>query len=86
MRNRRLLRMMAGEVRTPAERRLAREQRRQAKAAAEMESRVVLVDRIRQREEGKPGFKAMPFAGFGSQQVAAATGREDEGDGGGTEG
>jgi hypothetical protein len=85
MRNRRMLRMMAGEVRSPMERRLQREQRRQHKLAAEMEQRVVLVDKIRQREEGKPGFKAMPFAGFGTQQVAAGTGREDE-DGGGTEG
>ena len=56
--------------------------RRERKAAVAMAKRVVQADRIRQREEGKSGFKAMPYAGFGSAAVAHPTQtREDESDG-----
>lgn len=54
---------MAGLARTPAERRMAREHRRALKAAAQQEARVLLVDQIRQREQGEAGSKPMPFAG-----------------------
>ena len=67
MRNRRLLRMMAGEVRSPQERRQQRQQIKTDKAIREAEadrdSDVVLRDKILQRQEGKDGLKPMPFAG-----------------------
>jgi hypothetical protein len=62
MRNRRLLQMMAGQVRSPAERRADREVRRFRRLNSEAEQRLLLVDRIRQRELGVAGEKPMPFA------------------------
>lgn len=65
MRNRRMLMQMAGLARTSAERRVMREQRKAMRAAAQLEVKVILVDQIRQREQGVAGMKAMPFAGMG---------------------
>lgn len=62
MRNRRALQMMAGLARTPQERRSEREVRRFRKLNSEAEQRRVLVDRIRQREQGVAGERPMPFA------------------------
>jgi len=61
MRNRKLLRMMAGLTRTPQERRAERGVRRFRKLNAEAEQKMLLVDRIRQREQGEAGAKPMPF-------------------------
>lgn len=62
MRNRRLLRMMAGLARSPADRRAEREVRKFRKANAEAEQQMLLVDRIRQREAGEAGARPMPYA------------------------
>jgi len=62
MSDQRILKMMAGLSSTPAERKQRRVQRQEAKALRASEQRVKLIEQIMQREQGTPGFRAMPFA------------------------
>jgi len=55
--------MMAGMRRTRAERVAEREVIKFRRAMAEQEQRLLLVDKIREREKGMEGYRPMPFAG-----------------------
>ena len=62
MRHLRELKMMAGLGRTRAERVTERQIRRFRRQRAEQEQAMLLVDKIRQREQGVDGLPPMPFA------------------------
>ena len=62
MRRLRELQMMAGVVRTRAERATERQLRKFRRQAAEHEQAMLLADKIREREAGAAGSRPMPFA------------------------
>ena len=57
----RLLRMMAGDLRSPSERMAQREARSIAREAARMYQSAVLIDKIQRREKGDPDLPPMPL-------------------------
>lgn len=61
MRGNRLLRLMAGDLPSPADRHLAREQRRLARAQVEFNQMMQFVDRIKRREDGAEDLPPMPL-------------------------
>lgn len=61
MRRLRDLQMMAGMRSTPQERRVQREIRHFRRERAIAEQQMMLVDRIKEREQGMQGSKPMPF-------------------------
>jgi len=61
MRRLRELEMMAGQRKTRAERVAEREVIKFRRAMAEQEQRLLLIDKIRERERGAEGFRPMPF-------------------------
>lgn len=62
MRRLRALQMMAGLHRTRAERVTERQIRKFRRQVAEQEHRMMLADKIKERESGAQGMKPMPFA------------------------
>lgn len=62
MRQLRDLQMMAGFRKTPAERRTEREIRSFRRQRALAEQKMLLVDKIREREAGMQGTRPMPYA------------------------
>jgi len=62
MRKVRILEEMAGMRRTRAERVAERQVMRFRRQAQEYEQRMMLVDKIREREKGTEGMPPMPFA------------------------
>ena len=62
MRRMRMLQTMAGMVKTPYERRQQRETMRLQRLEREHELQMLLVDRIRERENGADGAPPMPLA------------------------
>lgn len=56
------MRMMAGELRTPQQRRVDRQIKRFRRDVAERDKEMLLLDKIRQREAGADGFPPMPYA------------------------
>ena len=61
MSTRRLLRMMAGEVKSPAERMGERIERAAKRDWARMTHYARLIERIQRRESGDPDLPPMPF-------------------------
>lgn len=61
MRRLRDLQMMAGMRKTPHERRAEREIRQFRRERSLAEQKMLLVDRIRERESGMQGAKPMPY-------------------------
>ena len=61
MRRLRELQMMAGIIRTRPERIADRQIRRFRRQRAEQEQAMLLVDKIREREQGSQGSKPMPY-------------------------
>jgi hypothetical protein len=58
---RRMLRMMAGEVKSPAERSMDREMRKIARIQADTYRLAQLVDKIQRREKRDPDLPPMPL-------------------------
>jgi hypothetical protein len=58
---RRMLRMMAGEVKSPAERSVDREMRKLARIQADTYRLAQLVDKIQRRENNDPELPPMPL-------------------------
>jgi hypothetical protein len=61
MRNRRLLRMMAGDVRSPSERFADRMARRDQRMMADFKNMMMFVDRVERRQKGDADLPPMPF-------------------------
>jgi hypothetical protein len=61
MRNRRLLRMMAGDIKSPAERYVERMERRDARALKDLQSMMAFADRVQRRENNDPDLPPMPL-------------------------
>jgi hypothetical protein len=61
MRNRRLLRMMAGEIKSPSERYADRMERRDARMMADFKNMLMFVDRVGRRERNDPDLPPMPL-------------------------
>jgi hypothetical protein len=61
MRNRRLMRMMAGDIKSPSERYAQRMERRDARLMAEFKNMLMFVDRVQRREKGDADLPPMPF-------------------------
>lgn len=61
MRNRRLLRMMAGDVRSPSERYEERMSRRDARMMADFKNMMMFVDRVERRQKGDADLPPMPY-------------------------
>jgi hypothetical protein len=61
MRNRRLLRMMAGDVRSPSERYADRMARRDARMVADFKSMMMFADRVQRRQQGDADLPPMPL-------------------------
>jgi hypothetical protein len=61
MRNRRLLRMMAGDVRSPSERYAERMARRDQRMMADFKNMLMFVDRVQRREKGDADLPPMPL-------------------------
>lgn len=59
--SRRLLRMMAGDIKSPAERSAEREMRKWLRAEQDAYRAAVLVDKIQRREQRDPELPPMPF-------------------------
>jgi len=61
MRSKRLLLMMAGLIKAPAEKHLERQQRKLDKLARDWKRGLELISAIQARERGDDGTKPMPF-------------------------
>ena len=62
MSRRRILQQMAGIVRSPLEKQLDRQKRKEEKMTREWKQDLEYVNMIRARERGDEGAKPMPFA------------------------
>jgi len=61
MRNRRILRMMAGDIKSPAQRCAERLGRRDARTAREFDQAMALAAKIARRENNDPDLPPMPL-------------------------
>lgn len=61
MRHRRLFRLMAGDIKSPAERYVERMERQDKRSMNELRAMLAFVDRIQRRERNDPDLPPMPL-------------------------
>lgn len=61
MRNMRILRLLAGQIKSPSERALDRQERRDRRELAQLKRSLEFAELMQRRERGDPDLPPMPF-------------------------